>query len=135
MRAVLTSGGADIAVALAHVHAGGVVHRDVKPSNVLLSPDGRALLGDFGVARLAEGARLTASRAIVGTVAYLAPEQLGGGDVSAAADVYAGWCSWRRCRANRRSGARTRKCWPPDWPAIPRCRRRCPGTGSRSCRP
>jgi eukaryotic-like serine/threonine-protein kinase len=81
--------GSDIARALAYVHAGGVIHRDVKPSNVLLSPDGRALLGDFGVARLAGGTRLTATKAIVGTVAYLAPEQLDGGEVTTAADVYA----------------------------------------------
>jgi serine/threonine protein kinase len=81
--------GADIARGLAHVHARGVIHRDVKPSNILLARDGRALLGDFGVARLVDGGRVTDTRATIGTLAYLAPEQIGGGSLGPAADVYA----------------------------------------------
>jgi eukaryotic-like serine/threonine-protein kinase len=68
--------GEDIARALAYVHAQGVIHRDVKPSNILLPPDGRALLGDFGIARIADGTRLTEPESTIGTAAYLAPEQL-----------------------------------------------------------
>jgi serine/threonine protein kinase len=79
----------DLARALAHVHAQRVVHRDVKPSNILLAPDGRALLSDFGIAKLADDTRLTAARTTIGTAAYLAPEQIGGGETTGAADVYA----------------------------------------------
>jgi serine/threonine protein kinase len=81
--------GEDIARGLAYVHAQGVIHRDVKPSNILLPPDGRALLGDFGVARIADGTRLTEPESTIGTAAYLAPEQLGSTEVTGAADVYA----------------------------------------------
>ena len=81
--------GADLAGALAYVHAANVVHRDVKPSNILLAPDGRALLGDFGIALLLDTTRLTAAAETLGTAGYLAPEQVGGGLVTAAADVYA----------------------------------------------
>lgn len=81
--------GHDIAEALAYVHGEGVIHRDVKPSNILLTPDGRALLADFGVARLTGGAQETDVRVTVGTVAYLAPEQVGGTGVGPAADTYA----------------------------------------------
>jgi serine/threonine protein kinase len=81
--------GADLAGALAYVHATNVVHRDVKPSNILLAPDGRALLGDFGIALLVDATRLTAAAETLGTAGYLAPEQVGGGTVTAAADVYA----------------------------------------------
>ena len=108
----------------------------MKPSNVLPSPDGRALLADFGVARLAGDTRLTATRAIVGTVAYLAPEQLDGSDVTAAADVYAlGLVLMEALSADAAFRALTGRYGPPGWPAIPRCRPPCPATGPRSCRP
>ncbi|HSK91963.1 MAG TPA: protein kinase [Euzebyales bacterium] len=82
--------GVQLADALEHAHAAGVVHRDIKPGNVLLSADGRALLADFGVARLlSETTRHTTTGVTVGTPAYLAPEQVGGHDVTPAADVYA----------------------------------------------
>ena len=82
--------GAQIAGVLAHVHANDVVHRDVKPSNILLDPAGkRAYLADFGLALQGQVTRVTKSGILVGTAGYLAPEQVRGGDVRPAADVYA----------------------------------------------
>jgi eukaryotic-like serine/threonine-protein kinase len=81
--------GAQLAESLAYAHEVGIVHRDVKPGNVLLGGDDRVLLTDFGIARLmSETARHTATGVTVGTAAYLAPEQVRGEDVTAAADVY-----------------------------------------------
>ncbi|HET6939731.1 MAG TPA: serine/threonine-protein kinase, partial [Nocardioides sp.] len=75
--------GADIASALTHVHAAGVVHRDVKPGNVLLQENGTAMLADFGIARLVDDTRHhTRTGTVVGTVAYLAPEQVAGEQVT-----------------------------------------------------
>ena len=73
---------------LQHAHAAGIVHRDVKPRNLLLRTDGALKVVDFGIARAAEATRLTAAGTILGTVAYIAPEQAAGDDVTAAADVY-----------------------------------------------
>lgn len=81
--------GTGIAGALAYVHGRGVIHRDVKPSNILLDADGEALLSDFGVAWLSGGSRLTETTSTIGTAAFLAPEQVGGGGISEAVDVYA----------------------------------------------
>lgn len=80
--------GAQVADALAYAHALGIVHRDVKPSNILLGSDGRARLGDFGVARLLDDATLTLAGTTVGTAAYMAPEQLDDNVVGAGADVW-----------------------------------------------
>lgn len=81
--------GAALADTLAHVHARGVVHRDVKPSNILL--DGRQVpfLTDFGASRLLDATRVTATGLTVGTPAFMAPEQVRGEHVGPAADVYA----------------------------------------------
>ncbi|SFT06717.1 serine/threonine-protein kinase [Saccharopolyspora flava] len=82
--------GGKLADVLAYVHGNDVVHRDVKPTNVLVGNDGRAFLADFGVSRLADAAgRLTDSGMVVGTTTYMAPEQVSGGDVGFPADVYA----------------------------------------------
>jgi len=89
---VVASIGAQLADALAHVHARQIVHRDLKPANVLLAdgPDGvpTAKLTDFGVARLLEGTRHTMTGTTVGTANYLSPEQTRGQDVTGASDIY-----------------------------------------------
>lgn len=81
--------GAVLADALAHVHERGVVHRDIKPSNVLLDGHGRPFLTDFGVSRLVDTTRVTATGMTVGTPAFMAPEQVRGERVGPPADVYA----------------------------------------------
>ncbi|MEM7202845.1 MAG: serine/threonine-protein kinase [Planctomycetota bacterium] len=74
---------------LAHVHAYGITHRDVKPSNLMLSASGAVTLLDFGLARDASAAALTRSGAVLGSLPYMAPEQLGGGaSIDARTDVY-----------------------------------------------
>lgn len=85
--------GAELAGALAYIHTRGVIHRDVKPANILLPPPiagtaPRAKLTDFGIARMIDGARYTATGATLGTANYLSPEQASGQSASAASDVY-----------------------------------------------
>ncbi|MCQ0023233.1 bifunctional serine/threonine-protein kinase/ABC transporter substrate-binding protein [Streptomyces somaliensis DSM 40738] len=86
--------GARLAEALDDIHTAGLVHRDVKPGNVLLAPDGPRLI-DFGIARTPEDTSLTATGIVVGTPGYLAPEQAGAGDVARvgpAGDVFSLGC-------------------------------------------
>jgi serine/threonine protein kinase len=85
--------GADLCEALDHAHSRGVVHRDIKPQNVQVTEgeregEPRAKLMDFGVARLAEDSPLTAAGDVVGTLAYMAPEQAEGRPAGPEADVY-----------------------------------------------
>lgn len=91
-----------LADGLAHVHSRGVVHRDVKPSNILLDRQGLPYLGDFGIALLSGQARVTSVNEIVGTPAYLAPEQVYGGPLGPAVDVYALGLVLLECLTGRR---------------------------------
>ena len=77
-----------ICSALEAAHAAQLVHRDIKPQNILRSADGKVKLADFGIARSLEGTRQTEAGTVLGTAAYLAPEQARGDDVTAAADIY-----------------------------------------------
>ena len=81
--------GRDVSAGLAMAHRHGVLHRDVKPQNILLDPDGRARLTDFGSARLDGVTGVTRTGAIVGTLDYLAPEVLAGRRGDGRADLYA----------------------------------------------
>ncbi|MGH2685411.1 MAG: serine/threonine-protein kinase, partial [Actinomycetota bacterium] len=80
--------GIRLADGLAHAHHLGIVHRDVKPGNVLVGSDGLARLADFGIARLTGDTTLTQTGWLVGTASYLAPEQLEGRHVGPRADIY-----------------------------------------------
>lgn len=79
---------AQTASALHAAHQAGLVHRDIKPGNLLITPDGSVKITDFGIARLADQVPLTATGQVMGTVQYLAPEQAGGKPASPATDVY-----------------------------------------------
>lgn len=94
--------GAALADALAHVHARGFVHRDVKPSNVLLDDEETPRLSDFGLVTTEGEAGLTKTGQVVGTAAYLSPEQVRGQEVTAAADIYALGLLLLECLTGRR---------------------------------
>ena len=101
---VLTGGGvvrlaSGIGSALDALHRTGLVHRDVKPSNIIVDTGGRSLLTDFGVARGEADTALTAAGRVVGTVDYLAPEVIRGEPATPASDVYALGCVAYECLA------------------------------------
>jgi serine/threonine-protein kinase len=86
---------AQVAAALAAAHAAGLVHRDIKPGNLLLAPDGTVKITDFGIAHAAGSAPLTRTGTLPGTPGYLAPERAMGGPASPASDLYSlGVVAW-----------------------------------------
>ena len=80
---------AQIASGLAAAHAKGIVHRDVKPANIIVAPDGRVKIVDFGIAKLADQSRLTRDGTAVGTAGYMAPEQIRGETIDPRTDLWA----------------------------------------------
>ncbi|TFD29549.1 serine/threonine-protein kinase [Cryobacterium cryoconiti] len=76
------------AAALHAAHAAGLVHRDIKPGNLLITPEGRVKITDFGIARIADQVPLTATGQVMGTVQYLSPEQASGRSASPTTDIY-----------------------------------------------
>ncbi|MGP5072301.1 protein kinase domain-containing protein [Arthrobacter rhombi] len=93
---------AQTARALAAAHAQGLVHRDVKPGNLLILPDGRVKITDFGIARIADQVPLTATGQVMGTAQYLAPEQATGQQASGSSDIYSLGVIGYECLAGRR---------------------------------
>src|SRR6478752_6486623 len=79
---------AQTASALQAAHSAGLVHRDIKPGNLLITPDGRVKITDFGIARIADQVPLTATGQVMGTVQYLSPEQASGHPASPSTDIY-----------------------------------------------
>ena len=87
--------------ALSAAHAEGILHRDVKPANILVGPDGRVVLTDFGIARAADSPTLTADGTVLGSPSYIAPERARGGQSGAGAPGRPKWaraCSRARSR-------------------------------------
>jgi serine/threonine-protein kinase len=93
---------AQAADALQAAHEKGIVHRDVKPANLLVRPNGTLVLTDFGIARSASGSRLTAVGAVLGTASYISPEQASGADATPASDVYGLGVVAYQCLSGRR---------------------------------
>lgn len=93
---------AQTALALQAAHAAGLVHRDIKPGNLLITPDGRVKITDFGIARIADQVPLTATGQVMGTVQYLSPEQASGHAASPTTDIYSLGIVAYECLAGKR---------------------------------
>ena len=129
---------AEVASALDHAHAHGVVHRDVKPANVLLRRDGVTKLADLGIAVAADSTRITGSGIVLGTASYMSPEELDGRKAGPPADVYAlAAVATRRGARRRAAGATARRTGGARRAARTprRPRSRCPRGGPRAGRP
>ncbi len=128
--------GALLADALAAAHRASIVHRDVKPANVMVANDGRVLLADFGVARLeTEDSLVTKTGAVLGTPAYMAPEQATGDTATARSDLYSLGVTMYQLAAGMLpyGGKRAARRCSPRSPAPARSCRRC-GAARRSAR-
>jgi serine/threonine protein kinase len=93
---------AQTATSLQAAHDAGLVHRDVKPGNLLITPEGRVKITDFGIARIADQVPLTATGQVMGTVQYLAPEQASGHTATATTDIYSLGIVAYECLAGKR---------------------------------
>ena len=93
---------AQTATALQAAHDAGLVHRDIKPGNLLITPEGRVKITDFGIARIADQVPLTATGQVMGTVQYLAPEQASGHTATPATDLYSLGIVAYECLAGKR---------------------------------
>lgn len=93
---------AQTSAALQAAHSAGLVHRDIKPGNLLITPDGRVKITDFGIARIADQVPLTATGQVMGTVQYLSPEQASGHPASPATDIYSLGIVAYECLAGKR---------------------------------
>lgn len=93
---------AQTATALQAAHDAGLVHRDIKPGNMLITPDGRVKITDFGIARITDQVPLTATGQVMGTVQYLAPEQANGQVATASTDIYSLGVVAYECLAGKR---------------------------------
>jgi len=93
---------AQTATALQAAHDAGLVHRDIKPGNLLITPEGRVKITDFGIARIADQVPLTATGQVMGTVQYLAPEQASGHTATPSTDIYSLGIVAYECLAGKR---------------------------------
>ena len=125
-----------VAAALDAAHEMGLIHRDVKPSNILVTKNDFAYLIDFGLARTAGQQGLTTAGSTLGTMAYMSPERFEGGDIDPRSDVYALTCVLYECLTGSRpypvdsleqqiAGTsarrrRSRRPWTPSWPRSTR---------------